>query len=134
MYSVFLCFICCDVLIQPTPLYIIRCKCTENAHFYFLFYNSKNVALAHHKILLAIVFDFGASILAIENFVADLQNHIFVFCTVTNSNHLARISTLSANGLIVIIVYIFNFKFSSILKHAFCAFANQYTKTVPKRK
>ena len=59
--------------------------------FILQFYNSlllddcQHITLTHHQILLALELQFCATVLAIQHFVASLQNHLFVFCALANS-------------------------------------------------
>ena len=59
---------------------------TNQLHNYYLFKDSDNVALTHDEIFLAHILDFLSGILAIEDIVTDLENHLFILLTFAYCN------------------------------------------------
>ena len=102
----------------------------------------EHVALTHHQIFLVTVLKLCSGIFTIEHFVAFLKNHRLVLCALAkavsgmmipptfSSAGAGSTSTLSANGLIVIVAIIFMFKLS-ILVAAFPRPTSTIAKTVP---
>ena len=87
-------------LIVNYPLSIVNCLD-----------NSQNIRLTHDKIFFTVQFDFRTCILAVQYSISVLYNHLFILCSVTYGDNFFSFAvagffiTLSANGLMFIVVY-----------------------------